>query len=206
MGWVSREVDPVGSIRGMPNVKVRIRRPITVALRADLIAMVPLTRRRLLQSTVGLAAGLAGCNGVDSMTSSRSSSTPAERDGSPSTDSTTDPETVRVRGAGDRWPVWLADLDGNDGRPTPGEHSRHEAMLVDSRARAERVEIADGPAGERARSFLAETSFDRETIYVENHRVRECFRLELCSKLVPMTGSSTHCCCLAPSLLGWSSF
>jgi hypothetical protein len=145
--------------------------------------MVPLTRRRLLHGAAGLAAGLAGCSGVEELGgSTRTPSPTADRDGSGTTaTSTTDPETIRVRVADGRPPVWLADPERNDGRPTPGDRSRHlSAIVVDSRSRAERVELVDVPAAEDARSFIANTSFDRETVYVENHRVRDCFRLDLC--------------------------
>jgi hypothetical protein len=80
-----------------------------------------------------------------------------------------------------RPPIWLTSPDQNDGRPTPDDHSRHlSSLIVDSRSRAERVEIVDVPAAEDARSFITNTSFDRETVYIQNHRVRDCFRLDLC--------------------------
>jgi hypothetical protein len=83
--------------------------------------------------------------------------------------------------ADDRPPVWLPDSDRNDGRPTPDDNSRHiSSIVVDSQSRGERVEVVDGPTGDDARSFIASTSFDRETVYIQNHRVRECFRLDLC--------------------------
>ncbi|WP_152041109.1 hypothetical protein [Salinigranum salinum] len=76
-----------------------------------------------------------------------------------------------------RPPVWLTDSD----RPTPDTHSRHlSSIIIDSQSRAERVEIVDVPAAEDARSFITNTSFDRETVYIQTHRVRECFRLDLC--------------------------
>jgi hypothetical protein len=40
--------------------------------------------------------------------------------------------------------------------------------------------MVDVPAAEDARSFITSTSFDRETVYIQNHRVRDCFRLDLC--------------------------
>ena len=145
--------------------------------------MVPLTRRHLLHGTVGLITGLAGCNGLQGQAdSTRTSSPTASQGGSDTpTDSTTSPETTRVRVADGRPPIWLMDPDRNDGRPTPDTHSRHiSSIIVDSQSRAERVEIVDVPAAEEARSFIASTSFDRETVYIQNHRVRECFRLDLC--------------------------
>jgi hypothetical protein len=131
-----------------------------------------------------LTAGLAGCNGVvSSGGSTRTSSATAGRDGAdPPANSTTDPETARVRVADGRPPIWLAGPDGDEGRPTPRDGSRHlSSIVVDSRSRAERVETVDTPAAEHARSFVANTSFDRETIYIETHRVRDCFRLDLCT-------------------------
>lgn len=149
--------------------------------------MVPLTRRRLLQGTAGLvagvAAGLAGCNGLDGRRESTTTATRAIDESGPGSgaDATTDPAALRVRSADDRPPVWLTDPGDGDDRPTPGEHSRHlGSIVVDGPSRADRIALADVPAGERARSFLADTAFDRETVYVESFRVRECFRLDLC--------------------------
>jgi hypothetical protein len=145
--------------------------------------MVPLTRRRLLRGAVGLTAGLAGCDGLrepDGPT--RTASPTASIGGSvPTAGATTSPETARVRVADGRPPIWLAGPDRDDGRPGRDDGSRHlSSVVVDSRSRAERVETVDVPAAERARSLLADTSFDRETVYVENHRVEDCFRLDLC--------------------------
>lgn len=145
--------------------------------------MVPPTRRRLLHGAAGLAAGLAGCSGIDGPSDSSPTSSPtAGRGGTgPDASSTTDPETLRVRVDDGRPPLWLAGPDRDDGRPTLDDHSRRlSSIIVDSQARAERVEIVDVPAAERARSFLAGTAFGRETVYVETHRVRACFRLDLC--------------------------
>jgi hypothetical protein len=144
--------------------------------------MVPITRRRLLHGATGLAAGLAGCSEFGGQTESTETASRGDRAGAGAAAGTeTDPETVRVRVDDDRPPVWLAGPERDGGRPTPADRSRHLAsVVVDSRARADRVAIVDVPAAERARSFLADTDFDRETVYVESHRVRECFRLGLC--------------------------
>jgi hypothetical protein len=145
--------------------------------------MVPLTRRRFLQGAVGLAAGLSGCNGVEGLNRSTQTSSPTvgHGDSDRSTDSTTTPETTRVRVADSRPPIWLTDPERDDGRPTRGDDSRLlSSVIVDSQSRADRVEIVDVPAAEDARSFIASTSFDRETVYIQNHRVKDCFRLDLC--------------------------
>ena len=146
--------------------------------------MVSLRRRHLLRGAVGLAAGLAGCNGLDSLRGSeRTPTPPAGGSGSPlSRRSTTSPDTAHVRVADGRPPVWLPDdSDGDGSRPTPDDRARHlSSIVVDSRSRAERVAFVDDPAVDTARSFVAETSFDSETLYIQNHRVEDCFRLELC--------------------------
>lgn len=146
--------------------------------------MVSLTRRNLLHGAVGLAVGLAGCNGPESPRGSAQTPTPpADGSGvSPSRRSTTSPDTARVRAEDGRPPVWLPDdSDGDGSRPTPDDRARHlSSVVVDSQSRAERVEFADGPAVDAARSFVAETSFERETLYIQTHRIEHCFGLELC--------------------------
>lgn len=139
--------------------------------------MVPLTRRRLHG-----AVGPTGCDGLrEPDGSTRAASPTASVGGSvPTADSTTSAETARVRVADGRPPIWLAGSDRDDGRPGRDGGSRHlSSVVVDSRSRAERVETVDVPAAERARSLLADTSFDRETVSVESRRVEDWFRLDL---------------------------
>ena len=145
--------------------------------------MVPLTRRRLLHGTVGLAAGLAGCNSINNQSGSTPTASPtADRDDSyPDAHSTADPETVRARVTDGKLPVWLADSNQSDGRPTLSDQSSHRSyILIDDQARADRINIADIPAAKQVRSFLANTAFDRETVYIQTVRVKACFRLNLC--------------------------
>ncbi|WP_226012168.1 hypothetical protein [Halomicrobium salinisoli] len=144
--------------------------------------MAPLTRRRALHGAAGLVAALAGCSGTgfaESESTRSSTPTAAARDAS-GRNSETDPPLVTIRSDADRPPVWFADEDGG-GRATAGERHYHgDRTVIDGADRAERVRVAGGVDAEPVRSFLDETDFEAETVYLEVNRVEECFRLELC--------------------------
>lgn len=147
------------------------------------------TRRRALQTAVGLAAGLAGCNDTGD---GDGSSTPAA-DRRPDDEHVAhDPEHVTLRAAdyelGDRL-AWFVDPEA---RPTDGgtvewsdrvagglvaDRATAETLTVDEAAVAE-TEFSDSP--EAVRAFVAETDFDRETLYLDHHLTDECYRLVLC--------------------------
>ena len=140
-------------------------------------------RRESLTLFAGVAATLAGCNGLAGSSSSSSDvAGNGERtvtDG-PSSGTETDPEAHLVRVHSDGQPVWLSDSDG-DGPPTPRRRERHlDSIIVDTDARAERLSMANDVDAESAGAFLDATDFDSETVYIETIRVEECFRLDLC--------------------------
>lgn len=145
--------------------------------------MVPPTRRALLHGAAGLATGLAGCSGL--FDGSAESTRTAPRDGSnggPASGSVTDPETLQLRVATDRPPIWLTKSNSEDsGRPTASERDRwRDSIIVDDTARADRLSVADTVDREQVESFLGATDFAVETVYVEMGVVEECFRLDLC--------------------------
>ncbi|WP_459194339.1 hypothetical protein [Halosimplex sp. J119] len=150
--------------------------------------MPPFTRRRALQTAVGLAAGFAGCNDTGD---SDGSPTPAA-DRHPDDHVAQDPEHVTLRGSdyelGDRL-AWFLDPDD---RPTDGRtverRDRVTRGLVADRATAETLTIDDAAvaetefsdSAEAVREFVAETDFDRETLYLHHELTDECYRLVLC--------------------------
>jgi len=144
--------------------------------------MVPLTRRTLLSSVAGVSAALAGCSGIGE--SDGGSTRTAPRDDSPDgpmSGSTTEPETLLLRMATDRPPIWLAEPGEDDGRPTVRQRNRwRNHVIVDEASRADLVTVAESADREAVDAFLAATEFDDETVYIEMGEVRECFRLELC--------------------------
>lgn len=138
------------------------------------------TRRSVLCGVTGVAVTLAGCNTL-SGSASESGTVTEGRISNTGDDSTVDPETLQVRTDTDRPPVWLAQQDGEGGRPEARDEHRHfEALVVDTTARAERITVADSVDRDRVESFVDATDFDAETIYIETTRIKECFRLELC--------------------------
>lgn len=145
--------------------------------------MVPPTRRALLQGAAGLTVALAGCNSLtdDSTDPTPTASEDTIADG-PASGSTTDPDVLLLRTNADRQPIWLGDSDDEaDDRPTAAERERwRDSVIVDDSARAERIRVADTADRDRVESFLAETDFEAETVYVEMGNVEECFRLTLC--------------------------
>ncbi|AJF27509.1 hypothetical protein SG26_17175 (plasmid) [Haloarcula sp. CBA1115] len=141
--------------------------------------MVPSTRRTLLHSACGLATMLAGCSGMFEG-SDESTRTASENDGStaPRAGMESDPAAVVTRVDADRQPVWL---DDGDGRPTESQHShRLESKIIDTESKADRLAVAGDVDSSLVETFLDETDFDTETVYVQNVMVEECFRLTLC--------------------------
>lgn len=154
-----------------------------------------LTRRRALQAAVGLAAGLAGCPDGDT-DAGRDDGTPV---GSPTPpvptagdDRVADPEYVTLRADEADYSDPLAWFvpDPAD-RPTDGETveptAREREGLIADEATAATLGVSDraietevSVGTEAARTFVAETDFDSETLLVEGRSVEECYRLVLC--------------------------
>ncbi|MGB9951440.1 hypothetical protein ACOZ4F_03435 [Haloarcula marismortui] len=139
--------------------------------------MVPFTRRALLHSACGLATLFAGCSRLFEG-GTGSTRTPTERNDAagPRAGSVADPDTVVARVDADRKPVWL-----DDERPTESRRrDRLQSEVIDTAANADRLGIAETVDREPIESFLAETDFETETIYLQNVNIEECFRLSLC--------------------------
>ena len=144
--------------------------------------MPSLHRRRVLHGAVALLGALAGC-----------SDAPTERDsaavaGRPE-NTLYDPETVWLRSSERQRPlVWLpreetraGDSSGDEETPeSPPEDARHSAFVA-SRSDADRLWVADEEGADAVRRFVAETDFERQTLYVENNEVGACHAPELCS-------------------------
>ena len=81
-----------------------------------------------------------------------------------------------------RPPIWLKNPDSETSdRPTETERNRwRDSIIVDDSARADRISVAETVDRDRVESFLGETDFGTETIYIEMGQVEECFRLALC--------------------------
>ncbi|MFB6223455.1 MAG: hypothetical protein ABEH86_07260 [Haloarcula sp.] len=141
--------------------------------------MVPSTRRTLLHSACGLATVLAGCSGIFE---GRDESTRTASENNDSSDSgvgsVSDPDAVVTRLDADRQPVWL---DDGDSRPTESHHPRRlESKIIDTASKADQVTVAEDADRSLIRTFLDETDFETETVYVQNVMIEECFRLTLC--------------------------
>lgn len=140
--------------------------------------MVP-SRRQFLAGVAAATAATAGCSGTNS--GSSDPGTPTES-GPGSGNVARDPPHLTVRrDASEEPPVWVGpseggtDVDG-DGRPV-GAHGR---KLLATASAADRVEVAADVDPEPVRSFLRETVFEEETVYLVFRPVRACYRLELC--------------------------
>lgn len=147
--------------------------------------MVPLQRRTVLLGAAGLATALAGCNGFGggSRETSRTGSPPDEMvDGGPLSGSTSEPPIHGLRTDGDRPPVWFDDPDNpNDGRTMPHPGNRFlDATVVDDVETGGHISVAERIDRAPIDEFLAETDFDRETVYLQRFLVRDCFEVELC--------------------------
>lgn len=143
------------------------------------------TRRDLLQAATLLTAGLAGCGGSvrSGGGKSRSDTVAAGGAGPPDSNSETDPPQLVVRTETDRPPVRLVDPDAE----TPDDEDsrrlgpRDNYAVIDSRKTADKLRLADGVDSDGdLGSFLEETNFAEETLYLQTNAVQACFRLELC--------------------------
>ena len=145
--------------------------------------MVPPTRRHLLQAATAVAAGLAGCSGLAGDESSSGRSVSEGGTTLPKGASESDPDVLLVRADTDRPPLRVVDRDAEQTEPEPRDRQRRRIRsdLIDSASRAERLVVADGVDGGSVTSFVSETEFGSETLYLESKLVEECFRLELCS-------------------------
>ncbi|QLG62536.1 hypothetical protein [Halorarum salinum] len=136
--------------------------------------MVPITRRDALRGAAALLPLAAGCNGTEFDSPSR---TPTERRGPENVE--TDPELATLRGPGERAVVWFADgRTATDGDGPP--ESYHPQGFVADGERVDATRFADVDGAGAAREFLEATDFDEETVYVDQSRIGECYRRELC--------------------------
>lgn len=140
------------------------------------------TRRKLLQAATALTAVLAGCNGFSG--SASHSETVAAGGAAPPDSSETEPPQLVARAGIEQAPIRLVDPDAEtpeDDWDRPGPRVAHG--IIDSREKADRLIIADGVEtvdADDLASFVEETDFDSETLYLETDAIRECFQLELC--------------------------
>lgn len=141
------------------------------------------TRRTLLQLATAAAAGLAGCGQfVGESTRSSHSSSSSDEVTLPDDRSAPNPPMVHLRSDSATPPIEFEanetrDIDASMRR---GPTVRFSNELIDTSSKAEDVSVGDGFDRERVSSFVAETDFDSETLYLESKRVRECFELHLC--------------------------
>lgn len=131
------------------------------------------TRRRTLLGAAGALAVLAGCGATDS---GGDRETPTEPPREPF-----DPESVpshrRLRGTIGGPLVWLPNETQTG---TNGEPSSRRPTFLTSLDQVDRLRFADVRGVEAVRTFLGETTFGSETIFLEQFPVRRCYELQLC--------------------------
>jgi hypothetical protein len=141
--------------------------------------MVSVRRRALLRGACGLAAAAAGCSGLGGTDSESSSPTVTvrERPGETGSPAGSNPTAFVRRFDADRPPVWV----GTNERPTAGRHyDRIDSEFIDSRAAVDRLGVDEEFDRTGIDEFLAETDFERETVYLQPVTLEECFTLTLC--------------------------
>lgn len=131
--------------------------------------MVPLTRRRALQS-VALAVGLGGCNGLSGSASHSESVPPRTAE-----NVAVDPPTVSLRNpTGD--PVFRVESSADE-----EQEPRPEYGFVTDAESAATLAFADSVDGvDDARAFLDATDYASETVYYVQQSIGECYWLECC--------------------------
>ena len=148
------------------------------------------TRREVLAAAAVATVGLAGCLSGEGSSSRSHASTEGPDRTVPEEQTTTDPPMLIRRGDTDRPPIRLADNGGDetDDRSPFDEHYP-ETTLIDSTSMAERLVDDTSDSGNGSAdsgddtdlvSFVSETSFDTESLYLETKQVEQCFRLSLC--------------------------
>lgn len=145
--------------------------------------MVSPTRRRLLQAATAVAAGLAGCSGFAGEESSSTRSVSESGTTLPDGTSEPDPDTFLVRADTDLPPLRVVEQDAEPTEPKPREQRsrRIRSEVIDSESRAEQLEVAEAIDGASVSSFVSETEFETETLYLDTKLIEECFRLGLCT-------------------------
>ena len=145
--------------------------------------MVPYTRRRLLHATVAGIGGLAGCGRLTGG-AAESSRTVSEHGGSngPPTSTDRDPQTVLLRSGSETPPIRAPEFEQERSDPSQRERfsSRITNTVLGSRSTAEQLTVAPGVDGDAVSTFVGDTDFSRQTLYLETNRIQECYRLRLC--------------------------
>jgi len=136
----------------------------------------PPSRRRLLAAAVAASVPLAGCSRTVSESERPTTPTEAAESDSGVGGSTGEFEYAYLRGNDDRAVAWLPDEE----RSTTEVRRRPGRLVVDERERADGLQYADVDGADEAAAFVAAADFDAETVYVDQQRVDDCYRLDLC--------------------------
>lgn len=153
------------------------------------------TRREVLAVAAAATGGVAGCLGSESSVSRSGSSTEGPGRTVPDEQATTEPPLLFRRDDAEQPPIRLVDTgereDDSEADDERGrDHDHHpQYRVIDSASIADRL-VDDAPDGTDASddggddtdlaSFVSETDFDAETLYLETRQVEQCFRLSLC--------------------------
>lgn len=145
--------------------------------------MVPYTRRTLLHVAAAAVGSLAGCSRILSG-SGQSATSASQNNGTavPNGGAETDPAMFVHRSDSETVPIRFGDPDQEARDPGRLDYPlRHiSTTVIDSQSRSQRLTVADSVDGTAFSSFVSETDFDSETLYLESNPVRECFELQLC--------------------------
>lgn len=141
------------------------------------------TRRQLLTITAAAAGGTAGCLGSESSSSESHSETEGPGRTIPDEQTTTAPPTLFRRTDSAQPPIRLPETEsGEDESQSPIREYYPRTTLVDSASMADRLvdDASDSADDTDLVSFVSETDFDAESLYLETRQVEQCFRLSLC--------------------------
>ena len=143
--------------------------------------MVPPTRRSLL-GAVGLLAATAGCGGRGRRDDTATPTVAADPDRTieNSTESGGEiPPTLRLRGGEEVPPIRRPSDERRRRRPLDDHDWDVHSWVLDREATESLRVASDGR--EAVQSFLADTDFETETVYVQSMRVSACHTVTLCS-------------------------
>ena len=147
------------------------------------------TRRRFLAVASAAAVapgGLAGCLGSESSSSESHSGTEGPGRRIPDEQTATAPPTLFRRTNSAQPPLRLRETESGEDESLSRLSEHYPQMtLVDSASMADRLvddapDSDDGDDDTDLASFVSETDFDTESLYLETRQVEQCFRLSLC--------------------------
>lgn len=142
-----------------------------------------MNRRESLAAVAGIAGTLAGCTAFDgdsSMTSHSPTVTERSVSDGPKSGVLSDPALLKGRSDGPDPPIRFGGQDTMERHNRFGRRRVLESTVIDTQSRANQLAVGPGIDREQVDTFVSATTFDTETLYLEQAEIGACFTLNLC--------------------------